>query len=273
MMRTTANAHCSNLRAANPRVAVRSQSNGVLYPLASLVLSGFLLMQVGCQLAASGQNAQGVRMFETGQYTASMQEFQKAIASDPVNADGYYNLARVLHEMGKTRNDPKLSEQAEALYNQCLDHDPNHVDCHRSLAVMLVETGRPDKAFTLLQNWAANNPRYAEARIELARLYEEFGDPQTAIKYLQDAVHENPNSARAWLALAELQHEAGNLTQALADYQHSYTLNSMQPMVYERIAALSKELNNQVDLSQPLSTGGTRMAQPPASTNLSRGRY
>jgi tetratricopeptide (TPR) repeat protein len=232
-----------------------------------------ILSQGGCQLAASGQNAQGARLFETGQYNAAMQEFQKAIASHPTSADGYYNLARVLHEMGKSRGDKALSEQAEALYNQCLDHDPNHVDCHRSLAVLLVETGRPDKAFTLLQKWASNNPHFADARIELARLYDEFGDPRTAKKYLEDAVQQNPNSARAWLALGELQQEAGNLTQALRDYQQSYALNNMQPMVYERIAALSKQLNNTFDSGQPLSNGGTRFAQPPSTSNLSRGRY
>src|SRR6056297_3506059 len=109
--------------------------------------SMLLASQVGCQFAASGQNAQGARLFETGQYSAAMQEFQKAIASDPTNADGYYNLARVTHQMGVQRNDPALTEQAEALYNQCLDHQPNHVECYRSLAVLLTETDRSDKAF------------------------------------------------------------------------------------------------------------------------------
>lgn len=230
-----------------------------------------LASQVGCQFAASGQNAQGARLFETGQYSAAMQEFQKAIASDPMNADGYYNLARVTHQMGVQRNDPALTEQAEALYNQCLDHQPNHVECYRSLAVLLTETDRSDKAFALMRKWAADNPNLADARIELARLYEEFGEPQTAKKYLEDAVQQDPNSARAWLALGRLRESSGDLTQALANYQRSFSLNNMQPMVQGRIAALSQQLSGQYDAS--LSGGGTRMAQPPGSQNLGRGRY
>ena len=227
--------------------------------------------QTGCQFAASGQNAQGARYFETGQYTAAMQEFQKAIASDPTNSDGYYNLARVTHEMWKQRQDPKLAEQAEALYNQCLDHNGNHVDCHRSLAVLLNETQRPEKAFTLLKNWAAANPHLADARIELARMYEEFGKPDVATKYLQDAVQQDPNSARAWLALGRLQEASGDLTQALANYQRSFSLNNMQPMVQQRIAALSQQLTSQYDAT--LSNGGTRLAQPFSGTNVGRDRY
>ena len=54
----------------------------------------------GCQWAASGQNATGARLYEQGQYTAAMQQFQKVIATDPQNADGYYNLAATTHRLG-----------------------------------------------------------------------------------------------------------------------------------------------------------------------------
>ncbi len=157
---------------------------------ASLITSG------GCQWAASGQNATGARLYEQGQYSAALQQFQKVITTDPTNADGYYNLAATNHRLGNQRRDSQQLDQAEALYNQCLDHDPNHVECHRGLAVLLVDTGRPDRAFALMKNWAAQNPNFAEPRIELARMYEEANDPQTALKYLEDAVQKDANNAR-----------------------------------------------------------------------------
>lgn len=246
------------------------RSRTALALLVPIVL--LLSSQVGCNLVSGGQNAQGARYFETGQYNAAMVEFQKAIASDPTNADGYYNLARVTHQMGVQRNDNALKEQAEALYNQCLDHNPNHVECHRSLAVLLTETGRPEKSFALLKKWAANNPNLADARIELARLYEEYGEPQTAKKYLEDAVQQDPNNARAWLALAKMREATGDLTQALANYQRSYSLNNMQPMVQERIAALSQRLSNAYDAGVT-AAGNTLLAQPPNTGSVSHGRY
>lgn len=213
----------------------------------------------GCQWAASGQNAQGTRLYQQGQYTAALQEFQKAIASDPQNADGYYNLAATTHRLAIQRKDATLMSQAEALYNQCLDHDPNHVECHRGLGVLLVDSGRPDRAFALMKNWAAQNPTFAEPRIELARLYEEAGEPQTALKYLEDAVQQDANSARAWLALGRLRESSGDLPQALQNYQRSYAINGMQPMVNERIAALSRQISSQYDAA---ATNGSRLAQP-----------
>ncbi len=228
-------------------------------------VAGVCVASSGCQWAASGQNAQGTRLYQQGQYTAALQEFQKAIASDPQNADGYYNLAATTHRLGLQRQDSALISQAESLYNQCLDHDPNHVECHRGLAVLLVDSGRPDRAFALMKNWAAQNPRFAEARIELARLYEEASEPQTALKYLEDAVQMDANNSRAWLALGRLREQGGELTQALQNYQRSHAVNPMQPMVSERIAAISRQLSAQYDSS--LSAGGTRLAQPLPTTN------
>lgn len=214
----------------------------------------------GCQFAASGQNASGARLYEQGQYTAALQQFQQAIASDPQNADGYYNLAATNHRIGQTRGDAKVLEQAEALYNQCLDHDPNHVECHRGLAVLLSESGWTDRAFALVKNWATQNPQSSQPRIELARLYEEFGEPATALKYLEDAVLLNANDSRAWLALGRLREKSGELTQAVQNYQQSLAINGAQPAVSERIAALSRQINSNIDASR--AQGGTQIATP-----------
>lgn len=203
----------------------------------------------GCQWAASGQNATGARLYEQGQYSAALQQFQKVIVTDPTNADGYYNLAATNHRLGNQRHDPQQLERAEALYNQCLDYDPHHVECHRGLAVLLVDTGRPDRAFALMKNWAAQNPTFAEPRIELGRLYEEAGDPDTAMRYLEDAVQKDPNSSRAWLALGRLREQSGDLNQAIQNYQRSLAINTVQPQVAERVAMLNRQINAHYDAS------------------------
>lgn len=243
----------------------------------------------GCQFAAQGQNAQGVRLHSQGQYSAALQQFQRAIASNPRNPDSYYNLAATTHRLGIERNDPRLLEQAESLYNQCLDLSPNHVDCHRALSVLLVETERPDRAFVLLRNWATSQPGLADARIELARLYQEFGEGETAQKFLEDAIRQDGNSSRAWLALGQIREKSGDLGSALQDYQRSYNLNNMQPAVAERIAMINRQLIGSGQNpnpgfpsntpSMPVNTSpqyagdsGTQVANPQVG-NISRGRY
>ncbi|MCM2372475.1 tetratricopeptide repeat protein [Aporhodopirellula aestuarii] len=235
------------------------------YLITSVVLGIAIVTLTGCQWAASSQNSQGAAMYNQGQYTGAMEQFQKAIASNPKDPDGYYNLAATTHRLGNQRQDPNLIRQSEALYNQCLDHDPNHVDCHRGLAVLLVDSGRPDRAFTLLKNWASQNPNLAEPRIELARLYEEHGEPQTALKYLEDAVQTDANNPRAWLALARLRENGGDPVQALQNYQRVLALSggSMggnSQLATERVAALSRQINSAYDAQ--LNAGGTQIASP-----------
>ena len=231
----------------------------------SFVIGTVVATLTGCQWASGSQNTQGAALYNQGQYTGALEQFQKAIASNPKDPDGYYNLAATTHRLGNQRQDANLIRQSEALYNQCLDHDPNHVDCHRGLAVLLVDSGRPDRAFTLLKNWAAENPVSSEPRIELARLYEEAGESNTALKYLEDAVNQDANNPRAWLALARLRENGGDPVQALQNYQRALalgggSLGANATMATERVASLSRQLNAANDVR--LNNGGTRMATP-----------
>ena len=202
-------------------------------------------------------------MHQQGRYYEAIQQFQQVLAKDPTNADAYYNLASSYHNLGKASGDPQVLTQAEQLYNQCLDMSPDHPDCHRALACLLVDTGRADKAFTLLERWSQRSPQLTDSHVELARLYEEFGDKQSAIKHLEQAVAvdaNNPNSARAWAALASLREQTGDTYQALLDYSRSQQLNPFQPAVSQRIASLQRAIN-----ATPGATPvGTRTVSAPA---------
>ncbi len=199
-----------------------------------------LSFSAGCRMVADGQNIEGVRLEQQGQHHAALQRFQQAITSNPTNADAYYNMAATYHHIGIEENDKRQLEQAETLYNQCLDLDENHTDCRRGLAVLLTETNRSDRAFNLMKNWANSQPQLAEARIELARLYEESGDFETAKLHLNKAILLEQHNARAWAALGNIREQLGDQEQALANYQRSYNLNSFQPGVAQRIASLSR---------------------------------
>ena len=238
----------------------RAQIRDPFIIFVQLLTATLILTATGCQWAASGHNTTGTQLYEQGQYTAALQRFQKVIASDPQNADGYYNLAATTHRLGNQRQDQEMLTQAESLYNQCLDHDPNHLECHRGLAVLLVDTGRSDRAFALMKNWATQNPNNAEARIELARLYEESNDPQTAMKYLEDAVQKDANNPRAWLALARLRQQSGDLPQALQNYQQSLAINPAQPMAAAEVAKLSHQISGNAEAS--MTAGQTQIAAP-----------
>jgi tetratricopeptide (TPR) repeat protein len=190
----------------------------------------------GC--TSQALNSEGVRLYQLGNYQQAAEQFQRAIAANPKQATSYYNLAASLHKTGKLAGRPDDLAQAERLYNQCLEYDPNHAECYRGLAVLLSETGRSDAAFRLLEGWAARSPQLADPRIELARLLEENSNPEQASSRLVEALAIDPHNSRALTALGRLRENAGDRAQALANYQRSLAINRFQPEIATRIAAL-----------------------------------
>jgi tetratricopeptide (TPR) repeat protein len=232
-----------SLAACRPAATVScTKANTILSALCRLTLLGGVVSLCGCRMMSQQQNCQGVTQFQQGNYQQAVASFSQAVQTDPQNPDAYYNLAAAWHQQAKQTGDQNAWLQAEQLYNRCLDISPDNVECHRALAVLLVETNRSDKALTLVKNWAIRSPNVSAARVELARMYEELGDSQTAATYLSQAIQINPNDARALAALGKMREQSGDTAQALANYQRAYQLNPSAPGVAQRLATLSQSL-------------------------------
>jgi tetratricopeptide (TPR) repeat protein len=230
-------------------VVLRYATARRLRQLAVGATCGACLLLPACNTAKS-RNAEGVAYFQHGHPDYALQTFQQAQAQDPNNPNVYYNIARVYHHKGNERGDKLMLEQAESYYHMCLDRDPegSHRDCYRALAVLLVETKREDKAFTLLSRWAAAKPMLADPKIELARLHEEHQDFEVAKERLLEAILVEPNNPRALAALGKAREQVARklageaqqreLAQALADYRRSLQIDKQQPDVAARVAVL-----------------------------------
>ena len=224
-----------------------------------VALAGYLAVGSGCAWSPKSINSQGVGLYHQGNYDGALALFHQALSLEPNNPNFYYNLARVHHQKGRQTKDAQELEKAETYYNLCLDRDPNHTDCYRSLAVLLVEQGRKQDAFTLLERWNMRSPHLADPKIELARLYEETGDLTAAKEKLLAALQVEPNNPRALAALGHVRERQGDLVQALADYKRSLAVNPAQPKVALRAAALQGQgVVAQVPVVNPPTTLATR---------------
>ena len=233
-----------------------------------LVLCSFCTLPfalLGCSnLVSQGVNVDGVKMHQRGEYQSAANRFRQAIAEDPTSADGYYNLAATMHKVGQLYGQQNDLSQAENLYNQCLERDSNHEECYRGLAVLLTQTNRTDAAFRLLQGWKDLSPKNAGPRIELARLLQETGSAESAKGQLVEALAMDPRNSRALTALGQLRDKAGDYTQAIENYQRSLAMNTNQPAVRNRIAALQSVIGRASVLSP--STSETRIVRQPSTS-------
>jgi len=221
------------------------------------------------------QNGTGVTLYQQGRYAEALHMFEQAKQTNPTDPDTHYNLASTYHRLGTAAKDQKMLDNAEAIYNQALELSPNHVECHRALAVLLVQTDRSDKAFTLLKRWAQRSPNISDARVELAKLHQEFNQTKIAEQYLDEALAMDPNNARAWAERGRLRENSGELMQAVQNYQQSIALNSLQPELYQRIGALNVRLTQNIMATTGSSIAGTAIpaikpgVTPPTSLNAS----
>jgi len=198
-----------------------------------------VLASLGCGRMGRNDTAEGVQLYQQGNYLGAVNHFQEALTRQPGNPDCFYNLGATYHQQAKVFGNPADREVAEQYYHLCLARNPDHVACQRALAVLLVEDGRGEEAVANLQGWAAARPGNPQPHIELARLAEEHGDVREAENQLIDALAIDPNNARALVALGKVRESAGDTSQALANYSRALAIDPGQPVVAARVAALS----------------------------------
>ena len=213
------------------------------------------LVALGCGGMGKNDSAQGVQLYQQGNYLGAVNHFQEALARQPGNPDCFYNLGATYHQQAKVFGNKADRQVAEQYYHLCLARNPDHVACQRALAVLLVEDGRNQEAVTNLQNWATARPTNPQPHIELARLAEEHGDAREAENQLIDALAIDPNNPRALVALGQLREAAGDPAQAMANYSRALAIDPQQPVVAARVATLSGSQAAMRTAAAPLPPG------------------
>lgn len=196
----------------------------------------------GCNYAAQQRNIAGRQAYETGQYSNAINEFQRAIQVNPRNADAHYNLGATYYAMGKQYQNQQYTAHAEQLFRRSIALDNQHIDAHRYLAALLVETGQEQYAFDLLNTWRSRYPNSAEPSIELARLYQEYGDFRRATDHLADALRVDSGNVRALKAMGFVREQQGDIQLALQNYYRVMQLDSRQADVAQAVNRLQTQL-------------------------------
>ena len=209
----------------------------------------------GCGGLARNDNAAGVQFYQQGNYLGAVDRFQQALAHEPGNPDCFYNLGATYHQQAKVFGRPADAATAEQYYHLCLARNPDHAECQRALAVLLVEQKRDTEAVAGLEAWARARPGNPAPHVELARLAEEHGDLREAENQLIDALALSPGDARTLVALGSLRERAGDSGQALANYSRALAADPTQSVVAARVATL-----------QSAATAGQRTATLPPPT-------
>ena len=201
-----------------------------------------MLTASGCNLGAQRHNTIGRQAYDQGQYAAAINEFQQALSLNPKNADALYNLGASYYLLGKQSNNPQWLRQSEQLYRQAIAFNDQHVDAHRGLASLLIETNQEKYAFDLINAWKNRYPTSTEPIVELARLYQEYGDNRRATDLLADALKLDSNNVRTLKAMGHLREVQGQTHLALDNYLRVLQIDGRQNDVAAKVASLQTQL-------------------------------
>lgn len=116
--------------------------------------------------------------------------------------------------------------KATSLYRRILELDPSRQDARRELAMVLLETGKPDDAVDTLLDVLKTNPRDPQALVILGNHYfRQDGQRDTALKLIRRAIEVAPDDATAHNSLGLLLMEEKRTDLAIAEFNEAIRLD------------------------------------------------
>lgn len=158
----------------------------------------------------------GVAMFQHGYLDQAEASFQQVIATQPGDADAFYNL-------GTLRLRQNDFAQARRYFEQTLQLKPDYPEAWNNLGMMAAQLGRPDEAIRDFQKALAQRPEYGTALLNLGNVYRRQQDFESAQKCFDHAIRIQPDDPEVNYSLGmlyaqqgQLEHASGYLERAIA---------------------------------------------------------
>jgi len=124
--------------------------------------------------------------------------------------------AFLLHQQGRL-------EEAEALYREIVQSDPEHFEALRLLAIIAVQKKRFEDSLVLFDHALKINPRHAATLNNQGVVYEELHRFDEALCSYEHALAVKPDYAEASLNRGVMLQELGRFDEAVLSYDHALT--------------------------------------------------
>jgi len=142
---------------------------------------------------------------------------EKAVALDPMFADGYFNLGVAYSELGQ-------ADDAASAFEKVVQLDPGFADAYFNLALIYRSRGQLQKAISSLEAMARLAPDSPEPFAELGVVHAERGALEEAIASFQRAQELQPQNADTVRNLGVLYYQIGQLALAADTLEQAHRL-------------------------------------------------
>jgi len=151
---------------------------------------------------------------ERGDLTGAIDQYEQAVAVDPVYQQAHYNLGYALVEQGEFG-------RAMFHYREALRLRPDDRQTLNNLATLMAQSGRLDEAAAHFEKLLDIDPGYATGHYNLGKVFMEQGRDGEAADHFLAALELNPSYAEAAKELGILCHRQGDLDRAALYYRQT----------------------------------------------------
>lgn len=151
------------------------------------------------------------------------------------------NHHNAIHQLGLIAHQIGRPNDAIVLFRQTLDLHPNFPEAHNNLGSVLRKLGRLDAAIIAYRQAIALRPDYPEAFNNLGNALKDNGQFAEAIAAFRKVITINPGFFIAHYNLANTLREHGALDEAIAAYRQSIALNPDFPEAHNNLGYALRE--------------------------------
>ena len=179
-----------------------------------------LAFSVTFNLLASGEyyaeahNSLGYQLFQAGNVSEALAQYQQALRIKPDYAEVHKKLAIAFVQLGRL---PEAIEQ----YEQSLRIEPGDAKAHNNLGAALAQVGRLPEAIAQYELALQIQPDLAEAHYNLGGILNQAGKVEDAIGQYQQALRINPDYAEAHNNLGTILGQAGRIEDAIGQLEQA----------------------------------------------------
>ena len=131
---------------------------------------------------------------------------------------------------------------AEKLYRETLKINPNHVDAHNNLGIILLRLGKSQIAKSCFEKSIEIDPNHANAHNNLGVVFRQLNEHRKAKSCYEKAIKINPNYASAHNNLGEVSRLLGELQKAKSCHQKAIEIDSNNAEWHNNLGIIINEL-------------------------------
>lgn len=259
------------------RMAKFAGSKLLLSLTALSLIAGTLQTAMAVTPESKEHTKKGIALYGAGKAKEAIEEFKKAIAIDPKNADYHRNLSAVYQSQGMIAEATKEAElavkskpgdaksldalasmflsqkkyaEAEKYSAQAVKAAPANVDYRLNHAICLKNLNKKTEFEAELKDILKKNPNNSQALVLMSKNYLDTKKTEDAEKAARAAIKSSAKDYEAHLALANVLKVRGKDKDAIAEYKTVLTMKPDHPSAKE-IKETIDYINNKVDSRIP----------------------